>query len=152
MSAAFNWYQKNVVEKIAENDAANRTSADDSLRLEWQADYRLNMNSIKAFMDTVPTDDVPFFEAIMGARGPDGRLLRDNPAIHKAMLHIAEEINPSGTLMPGTGQLATVQSLEAEKAAIEKEMGTPAYLKDPRKQERYREVVDHLLKRGGKAA
>jgi hypothetical protein len=149
MKAAYEWYMEGQ-EAMAEQDKAFAQQGEDALRVEWGPQYREHSNSLKAFLDTIPVaeGETSFAEALMGARGPDGRLLRDNPAIKKALLHIADQVNPAGFTMPGSGATATVESLMDRKTAIEKTMGTPAYDKNPKVKAEYVKILEKLERSG----
>lgn len=143
MHAAYDWYVK-MQEKVAVEDRDRSRAAEDAMRVEWGAEYRANQNSIKAFMDTLAADGegddrVSFFNLIMSARDAEGRKLSDNPTVLRNFLHLANEANPAGFVMPGSGE-GQAQSIDAEIAKIEKVMreDRPTYNKDEKMQARLR--------------
>lgn len=117
VNAALQWYAD-----LAENEAAEtiqrdqefKSEAIEELRSEWGVEYRANINSVKSFLG----DEVG--PLILGARGPDGNLLGNNPALLKFFAQHARELNPASTITGlGSPDLNGVAS-EIEK--IEKEM------------------------------
>ena len=92
----------------------------------------------------------------MGARGPDGRLLGNNPDVVKFLSNVSREINPVATLVPDNGA-TQFQTAEAEYKAITAKMGdkTSDYWRGPNAnamQSRWRELHEALEKMKGRTA
>ncbi len=143
--AWYNGLQEQQEQAMAQADTDFHNESINALREEWGPEYQQNVNSISntlEMMGVTMEDGVPFADFIGGARGPDGRLLGDNPAFLKTMLTIATQINPAGVTMPGEG-LGQLDSVTSELEQIEKLMqaNDPAYWEDQKKQERYRQLL-----------
>lgn len=123
-------------EEEADNNA--KQVAEDKLRVEWGNDFRRNVNMIHGLLDTGPEG---VKDAIINGRGPDGTPLGSNPAVMQYLADLAFQINPITTLVPNSGGNPGA-SIQDEIAAIEKVMGTDAYYKDEKMQERYRQLID----------
>lgn len=125
--------------KLAETDAQVKAQTEEALRAEWGADYRVNLNAISGWLSTAPKD---VQDMLHSARLPDGRALIGLPEVARWMVSQAREINPTLTLVP-SGDGAPAISIDTEIAAIEKEMkeNRSTYMKDERKQARYRELI-----------
>ncbi len=147
VAEAVGWYydqQEKIVAAQAEADKTYRQASGDALRDEWGAEFRSNLNSIKAFLGTFPADDngVAFGDLMMGARLSDGTMFGDNPAAMKAMARIVNDLNPAGFVSPGVGG-NQLESVETEIAAIQAKMRSdrPAYDKDAKLQARYMQLI-----------
>lgn len=141
--AWYNKFQEEQAAKTAESDAGHRTETEDALRAEWGADYRANVNHLKAFLESAPEG---IADQIANARDSEGRALLNSPAVTRWLVQMAREINPSHTIVPGTGgnQAATI---ETEILSIQKLMGNQnsEYWKGPgaeKMQARYRDLLD----------
>lgn len=142
VASALDWYYERQEETAAQQVTADREykqQSEDALRAEWGNEYRANVNSVQAFLDTAPVDEdgTPLKELLLGARLSDGTALGDNPLALKWLVGLAEAENPAGFVSPGAGG-TQAESVEAEIAEIEKLMRTdpPAYYKDQKKQDR----------------
>jgi hypothetical protein len=79
-------------------DAQYKVTAEDALRKDWQgADYRRNLTAVNNLLATWPEGVA---QSLLGGRGPDGRLLGDNPALIRQLASLALELNPAATLVP----------------------------------------------------
>lgn len=148
VAEAVEWYYAQQEEQITAQvtaDKAFKQSAEDSLRAEWGGEYRANVNSISAFLDTAPqTDDgQPLKDLLMGARLADGTRFGDNPAALKWLARLAADANPAGFVAPAGGG-SQVDSVRDEIAKIEGVMRTDraAYNKDEKMQARLRQLYD----------
>lgn len=140
---AIAWYYDHVEQQQAERaeaDAAFRAEADAALRREWGGRYRGNLNAMNGLLDTAP-DGVK--ANLFGARLADGRPLGDHPDVLRFLARLANEINPAGTVAPGSGSSAQ-RTLADEVAGIEKMMADRSsdYWRDGALQARYRELID----------
>lgn len=148
VSEAIDWYYQTQEESIAaqaEADKQRRQEAEEELRAEWGAEYRSNINSIKAFLETAPAseDGTALSELLLGARLADGTPLGDHPSALRWLAKLADEANPAGFVAPGVaGNQA--DTIESEITEIEKTMRTnrKAYDKDQKMQERYLQLLD----------
>lgn len=154
---ALDWYYKTQEGQTAaqvQADADAWKSAEDQLRSEWGEEYRLNSNSLSAFLDATAPEGVEDFKAaLFGARLPDGTKLGGNPAMLKWLLGVANEINPAGFTAPGSGT-SQLSAVEDEIGTIEKTMreNPQKYYGDQKMQDRYRELLDAQEKLSSRAA
>lgn len=145
---ALDWYYGLKEKQAAEEQQTildRRRAAQDELRAEWGAEFRANVNSITAFLDTAPAmaDGTPFKNALMGARLEDGSLMGDHPDFMRWMADLATKMNPAGFVSPGSGT-SQIESVKDEIASIEKVMreDRPRYDKDEKMQARLRQLYD----------
>lgn len=87
----------------AENDQKFKLESTDILREEWGPEYRANINMINNMLSSWPTG---VGEEMMMARMPDGSLLGSHPDVLRSLIGQAREMNPAGTLAPGSGAKA----------------------------------------------
>lgn len=152
---AVDWYnnfQKEELAKVAQMDAANAKSTEDTLRKEWGGDYDVNSNLRAQLLATAPKEVA---EAFKTARLPDGTLLGERPEISRWLVAQAREINPTATIMPNS--LGTLQTVEAEIADLQKMMKNDGgeYWKGPKAQihqTRFRELLAAREKLKARAA
>jgi len=154
LNDAIGWYaqeQERILSERHEADKAFRSQAQDELREEWGAGYRSEVNGIKNFLDSNATPEVK--DAILAGRGPDGKLLGDNPHVLKWLASISRELNPAGAVVPA-GTTNAVKSMTDEIAQIEQTMATDAhkYWGDPAMQKRYADLVTAREKMNARAA
>lgn len=143
------WYASAVKAQI---DATNEAdldfaqSAEDALRAEWGPEYRRNVKAVNNYIGGLPGG---LGEVIANARGPDGRLLGDNPAVIKFIADLAVAANPGATFVAGDG---SAKSMDARKAEIEKIRKTDIdrYFKDGLDKEFY-EILQREEQAGRKA-
>lgn len=150
MAAFFLQEKVNRANARAESDATHMTEVEDALRAEWQGDYRGNVGRITGLLDLAPKG---VKDLILNARGADGRALMNNVDVVKALVDWSRQINPSGTLLPGSdGNIA--KSVDDEIKQIEDFMrkDRTAYNKDEGKQKRLRELYAARDKLGTKKA
>jgi hypothetical protein len=147
---ALGWYFTKQDQEVAARDARDvesKMKSEDVLRAEFGQDYRKNVTLAKQLLDSAP-DGVG--EQIMGGRLPDGTPIGNSPEVIRWLVGLSRELNPIGTVVPGSGTNA-VQAVESEMAALRSKMGdrTSDYWKGPtaaRNQERYRELTSALSK------
>ena len=150
---ALNWYyevQEQQIAERSEQDKAYRTEAEDELRAEWGNEYRVNINSIKAFLDSAPEG---LSDLLSGARLSDGTPLAVNPQAMRWLLGMANEANPAGFVAPSNGA-SQIDSVNSEIANIEKMMreDRKSYDKNPEIQKRYLALLEAQDKLSSRAA
>lgn len=148
--AWYNKFQEDQAAKTAEADVAHREEVGDALRAEWGADYRANVNHVKAFLEAAPKGVA---DLIANARDAEGRALLNSPQVLQWLASTARELNPIHTIVPGTSgnDGATVDG-EIEK--IEKVMRDKPkeYFRDEKMQARLRELYGARERIKGRAA
>lgn len=75
-------------ETTAQADAQHRDAIEDTLRAEWGADYRRNLNMNGAFLTKHFGDGM---DDLLNARTPDGMRLADSPQFNKFLNTLARE-------------------------------------------------------------
>lgn len=152
---ALGWFFKNQQAELDAQVAAEAVQKEantEVLRKDWGSEYQLNLNMINNFLNTAPAG---LADQILGARLADGSPLANNPDALRWLASTAREINPTATVVPGSGT-GSLDTIVTEKAKIEKLMGDykSEYHKGPgaaAMQQRYRDLVDvetKLQKRG----
>ena len=144
------WYsnkQQAMVEAREQADSDFRAEARETLREEYGPGYKQEVDIALAAFDNAPAG---VKDLVMGGRLADGTLLGDHPAILGWLNRMSRELNPIGTVVPGSGTNA-VQAVEAEVASLRKLMADhkSEYWKGPesaKKQARYRELTTALQK------
>lgn len=148
--AWYNKFQEDQAAKTAEADTGHRSETEDALRAEWGADYRANVNHVKAFLDSAPEG---IADKIANARDSDGRAVLNDAAVMCWLVQTARELNPSHTIVPGTGG-NNAQTIETEIDTIEKYMRTNSkdYYRDEKMQEKLRHLYDARERNKSRAA
>lgn len=154
MNEAVGWYaaeQERILANRVEQDRAFKEQAQDELRDEWGAGYRSEINGVKNFLESSAPAEVR--EAILAGRGPDGNLLGNNPHVMRWLASMAREINPAASVMPA-GTSNAGKSMNDEIGEIEALMATDPdkYWQDPKKQERYAQLITAREKMNARAA
>jgi len=144
---AIAWYQDMAGKQQAamhEADMKFRRETTDALKAEYGGEYIDRLNSVSNFLQTGPKleDGSSLTDVLDTARLADGRLLGDHPAILKFFADTAYQLNPAGYVSPGDG-MGQLDSVSAELKDLKSQMGVPGsdYWKDPKKQERYRDLI-----------
>jgi len=149
MHKAVEWYNgfaEREQDALAEMDHTQHTETVDELRNEWGTDYRANINLVGSHIETQFGKESA--DALLNARGPDGRAIMNIPGVLQGFMTAARAINPVAQLAPKTDRTA-VETLDEEIAGIEKVMreNRTEYNKDEKMQARYRELlqirIDH---------
>lgn len=100
---AIEWWA-NSAKKAAETrmaeDAEYKKQSEDVLRAEWGGEYRMNEAAISNLIEGMPKE---LGAIIMEARGPDGKLIWDNPSFRSHMLKQAYLENPVRMVIPSGG-------------------------------------------------
>lgn len=109
------------MEEQALADAEYGDKAEDTLRAEWGADYRTNVQANLNFMKQKLGEDGA--ANLLGARGADGRFLVDNPAFSK-LINEMVRMDGGDVVYGGGGDAKGVDSRIAEIQAL---MGTDGY-------------------------
>jgi hypothetical protein len=136
------WYNDFVDQQattMAETEATTRAAAEDTLRQEWGADYRVNLNIVNALLNSAPEG---VKESLFSARLPDGKPLGNDATILRWLAQTARELNPAATLVPGTSG-SPMAGVEQRISEIEKAMRTNRreYLRDDKMQAEYRNLL-----------
>jgi hypothetical protein len=146
------YYQikEDAIAQQAEADLTHVAEVQDTLRSEWGAEYRGNINSINAFLEMAPEG---IKDKLLSARMADGRAVANDPAFMSWLAQTAREVNPVGTVVPAGGD--QMGAIGDEITKIEALMGDrkSEYWKGPgaeKMQARYRQLVDAREKRAEK--
>lgn len=139
--------QQEAAEARSEKDLADRDSTSETLRAEWGADYKANVNAMSAFVKAnVPeADQANFLNGRMG----DGTPIFSHPGMVKAFAQLGRVFNPTGTTTPGGG-MDKLDAIEDAIKGYEKRMHTKEWFKDTKAQEHYRQLVtarDNMTKK-----
>lgn len=147
VNANLEFFLQNRQEQIAGREvlwAEQKQKTEDTLNKEWGGDYRGNVTRINVLIGNM-SDTTN--ELLASALGADGLPLLNNPSFLNDLLNLAREINPSGTVLPGTsGQ--QMESVDAEIKTLEAKMGTNDWYKDEKSQARYQELLNWQIKNG----
>lgn len=130
---------------FVENQKLANVQAEETLRQEWPGvGYLTNMAAVKNMLASAP-DGIG--EKITNARMSDGSIVGSSPEALKWLASMALEMNPAGTIVPGTGA-NQMESIQAEKNALEAEMKKDinAWRKNEGGRTRHRELIDAELK------
>lgn len=135
---------KMVTTQVAQDETV-KTAVEDQLRAEWGNDYRPNLNAIHNLLSGFPEDAR---EALMSARGPDGKAIFNNKSLLQAFAQIARTSSPFGTIVGNDGGSLDAKGVDTRMAEIVKMMGAPkgsadyrAYYDSPKVQEEYRNLI-----------
>ena len=150
VTKALDWFfkkQEDVVSMQAERDAQTRAATFEQLRDEFGPNYKQEVKIAMAALDNAPEG---VKDSFLAGRLADGTLIGDSPAIIRWLNTLSRELNPIGTVVPGSGTNA-VQAVEAEVASLKKMMGDHKsdYWKGPnaaKNQARYRDLTSALAK------
>lgn len=134
--------QSQEVEARREADVEARIRTTNELKQEFGDSYKMNMNLVSGFVNTVPSGVKDLF---MGGRLADGTPIFSNTDMIRWFSTLALESNPMPTLTGG-GQNPS-QAIEGEIAGLRRMMGdnNSEYWKGPnaeKNQARYRELVE----------
>jgi hypothetical protein len=124
------YYQikEDAIAQQAQADLGHMTEVEDTLRAEWGAEYRGNINSTIAFLDMAPEG---IKDKLLTARMADGRAVANDPAFMGWLCQVARDVNPVGTVVPAGGD--QMGAISSEITKIESLMGDrkSAYWKGP---------------------
>lgn len=145
------WYlaaQQKAAEKQASDDASHQSSGAEELRKDWGFEFQRNIQTVQTLFE----GDEDLFSTVMGARGPDGRKLGNNPAVLKFLVDIGVQANPTIREYAGDGSV-TPRGAAERIQEIEALMRTDfTRYKAPEIQEEYRRLLAYQEARGNKVA
>lgn len=149
---ALGWYydqQEQTQAAMIARDEESRMKAEDELRAEFGPEYRRNVAMVKQLLDSAPEG---VRDRLLDGRMSDGTPIGNDPAVIRWLVGLSRELNPVGTVVPGSGTNA-VQAVETELAGLRKMMGDHKsdYWRGPMAathQERYRKLTSALSKGG----
>jgi hypothetical protein len=131
---------------MQELDAEDKQKFEDSMRGEdgWGPDYRANINSIQALLESQFDEDA--MNALLNGRASDGMAWMNHPGIMAGLAKLGRQLNPAAAILPvGQGDTKGIADRMKE---IEKVMNENrrAYDKDEPMQQEYRDLIDAKLK------
>ncbi len=143
---ALGWYFDKQEKAVAEQEARDqehRIACVDELRNEFGPDYKREVKIAMDVLDTAPADVKDRF---LGGRLADGTMIGNDPAVIRWLNTLSRELNPIGTVVPGSGTNAA-QAVQSEMTELRALMGdhNSAYWKGPAaaaKQARYKQLVE----------
>lgn len=106
------------MERQAETDAVRQEDTEDSLRMDWGADYKKNIALNAQFMQDKLGDS---WQSFVTARTPEGLRLADDPKFNKFINQMAR--SEGGTVLQ-TGETAAGHNVQARIDEIRKIMST----------------------------
>lgn len=150
------WYYEQQ-EKLAADqsslDKKQEQEGGDVLREEWGAEFRANINSVKAFLDTAPPleDGTALSGLLIHARLPNGKMFMNEPAAVRWFARLANDANPAGFISPASGG-SQVESMQTELDGINKVMSEKPkeYFKNEKMQARWRTLTEAIDKLSAK--
>jgi hypothetical protein len=135
---------------VAQKDVEHQSAVEEQFREEWgNQDYRKNIDGIKSMLGHA---EAAVAEAVMNARGPDGRALANNPAVLRWLSAHARELGFVGaTVTPAGGDVgaSVADELDALKALMAKDI--EAWHKNTKGQARYMQLVATQQRLAGKS-
>lgn len=143
--------QEIVAQEQAAFDIGTKEACEDLLREEYGSEYKRNMMAVNELLKGAPGD---IAEKLLNGRLDDGTPIGNSPEVIRWLVGLAREMNPIGTLVPGSGSNA-MQAAETELGNLRKMMGDKSseYWKGPnaqKNQERYRALVSATQKVGAR--
>ena len=154
VKTAVDWYyqqQQATSEAEAARDGEYRAEAREQLMEAMGPDYKVNMQGLKTWL----SQEEGLFDAVMGARAPDGTLLGDNPQVINFLTSAMRELNPISTVLPGVST-GGAQVLQDEISGIEDMMktkeGQEKYWGSKQLQDRYNQLLAAKEKMDRKSA
>lgn len=148
----FGEYQKGEIAR-QESDKNFQIESEESIRKEWGADFKANINSIIGLTETMGEETS---NLLMFGRTADGKIIGDDPRMLKLLANWAREINPVQTVVPGAGNNAPAM-IDTELAELTKLSGdknSKYWSKDegPKLQQRMRDLLEAKERMGKKVA
>jgi uncharacterized tellurite resistance protein B-like protein len=125
-------------QQVLERFETQKQKAEDELRAEWGINYRQNANIVNNFLENKFGEQS---NNLMNAVLADGTLLKNNPAVIRQLLNLAQDVDPVATLGRASSYDAT--SIDSEIADIEKTMeeSPTKYFADKSMTKKYEELV-----------
>jgi hypothetical protein len=135
--------QERAEQDLLANDLGTQQACEDILREEYGPEYRRNLQAASELLAGVPGD---IKDKLLNGRLEDGTPIGNSPEVIRWLVGLARELNPIGTVVPGSGSNA-VQALESEMDGLRKMMGDykSEYWKGPNSQKhqaRYKELLE----------
>jgi len=152
VKSALRWYaqyQDEQTQELYNRDAAARDEGVVELRNEWGPEFKANQNAIRGWLDSVAEG---LADRLFAARDQNGMLLGNDPNVLRWLASTARTLNPAATLIPGAAT-TSASGIEDEIKQIESEMRKGEkgpYWSDPKRQERYRQLLEARDKMAGK--
>jgi hypothetical protein len=106
--------RENEAKQLEQVNAQDKIEVEETLRAEYGAKYRDNINAATTFLDKTFGQDVS--EVLKNAIGKDGRMLMNNPEIVKKFVDMGLQDNPRITMPSGFN---STESMENQKAEIQ---------------------------------
>lgn len=137
-------WQDGLIQARVDQDEALVQSTQDTLRNEWGNEYTANIRNINAMLAGAPAEVA---DAIYDARTPDGNPLVGVPGVVRYLAHMAKELNPIMTIIPGAGAGTALADAQTRIDQINALMRNPQseYHKGPNAekiQKEYRDLLD----------
>lgn len=145
------WYlaaQQKAAEKLASDDASHQSAGAEELRKDWGFEFQRNIQTVQTLFE----GDEDLFSTVMGARGPDGRKLGNNPAVLKFLVDIGVQANPTIREYAGDGSVTPRGAAERIQEIEALARNDFARYKAPEIQEEYRRLLTYQEARGNKVA
>lgn len=101
VNAALDWYYGEIEQRqsaLAELDAEHASASEEALRAELGGEYKPSMNHLNSWLEGAPEG---VKDSLLMARGPDGALLKNNPAAMQWLMGIARDVTGTTMVMPG---------------------------------------------------
>jgi len=134
-------------EARSQKDEQDRSHVLDALNDEWGPNFRRNLTMIENTVLSRFPEDVR--DMLKSARLPDGTAIFNNASAIRALVDLANEINPAGIVVPGgTGDIGKTMVEEWKSIQKVRVENRSAYNKDDSMQKRERELIDAMIKHG----
>ena len=134
------------IAEIAERDSEQQQETVSTMKDEWGADYKMNMNLINTMLQGAPEE---IGASVLQARMPNGKLIGNDPAAARWLAGLARELNPAATVVP-SGAEANMETVASEMKTLESKMGTTAYTKED--SARYLKLTEAKMRHDKKAS
>lgn len=109
--------QEQELVQLRANDIGTKEACEELLRQEWGPDYRTNLKASEELLQSAGLLDM-----FAGSRLPDGTPFINSPDVMRWVAGLARELNPIGTVVPGSGTNA-LQVVDGELDGLRKMMG-----------------------------
>lgn len=144
------WYfdkQEQAVAEQESRDQESRINCVDELRNDFGPEYK---KEVKIAMDLLDSAPEGVKDRFLAGRLADGTMIGNDPAVIRWLNSLSRELNPVGTVVPGSGTNAA-QAVETEMGTLRKMMGDHKsdYWKGPlaaKYQARYKELLGAVAK------
>lgn len=119
-------------------DVEDTNEASAILKQAWQGEFTQKQNLISGQLNRRLGDEDR--EALLNARGPDGKGLFNRPGIVQFMATVFAEAAPLDTVVPT--EINQVGAIDQELAELKQRMRTNEWYKDEAAQARYRQLIE----------